>query len=163
MYYHRGVIFGYLVLTALALLALAISCMIIYVLFWQCRNFLCPIQTIHTSVIRKKAKQWNTLFYFENEDATASKMGLYAKITKYYSRFIYKLGISTSSLTQGTDCYVTFSDNSKELEFNVPMSVYMIAEEGAEGMLTFQGEKFKGFTPMTSNNKDDLIIYKSEM
>lgn len=148
----------------LAVIALAIACMILYVVFWHIRNLFSPVKTVSASVVRKKAKQWDALTYFEKGDITVPDYSFFSRISNSYSRFISRLGLSNFTPTQGTNCYMTFSVNSKELEFSIPLSVYLDTEEGTEGMLTFQGERFKSFIPMTTKKgKEDLIIYRSDM
>ena len=44
---------------------------------------------------------------------------------------------------------VTFSFEGKEVDFSIPARVYADLEEGDEGMLSFQGEKFKHFVNET--------------
>jgi len=48
---------------------------------------------------------------------------------------------------QGTDCYVTFDVNGLQMEFCVPMDIYIQLEEESEGLLVYRGEQFKRFVP----------------
>jgi hypothetical protein len=98
----------------------------------------------------KCPKEHSALSYLENIDSLSfPKQGIMARIAEAFYRRAAHLGLRNFSPTSGTDCIVTFIVAGKEKEFTVSIAEHNKIEVGAEGMLTFKGEQYKHFVPMS--------------
>jgi len=156
----RFQVYTVLFLVFLAIVALAIIFVVGYTVFWYLRNWFSRVQTVRAKVVRKKSRHHDALAWIESTELTSSQDSLIERIVSLFSQFMTRIGLSRL-MTDGTDCFIVFAVDGKELEFCVPTSTYIDIQNGTSGILSFKGERFKSFTPLAhGDDSEDLIILK---
>lgn len=120
-----------------------------YDVFWLVRNWLAPVTRTQAKVMRKRHKQWDISIVGETPEMGLARLGMMGRDAESAAQAYNKLAgmedVPELTLADGTDCYVTFGLDGKQLEFLVPMDTYIALEENTEGLLVFKGEKFLHF------------------
>lgn len=144
------IMFTYLLLAALVMLALGIAFVFGYDAFWLVRNRFSPIVHIQAKVIRRRTVPWDVSIVGESPEMWAARMGLRGrnpgKAAKAYLNSAAK-DLPEIEVAGGNDYFVTFAFSGREEEFLVPEDAYVRCEEGSEGLLVFRGEQFRHFIP----------------
>lgn len=147
------IMFTYLLLAALVLLALGIAFVFGFDAFWLVRNRLSPVTRVQAKVIRRRTAPWDVSIVGESPEMAAARMGMMGRdphrAAKAYLRSAAMVDAPEIEITGGTDYFVTFTFGGHEEEYLVPEEAYISCEEGTEGLLAFQGEQFKHFIPDT--------------
>lgn len=134
----------------LAAAALAGVGVVAYVIYWFIHNAASPTLRVQAKVVRKRTKQWDVSVPLgESPEMGAARLGLMGRDRKGAAEALMKAAACEDmpevDLASGADCYVTFSYSGREAEFAVPTDVYTGVDEGSEGLLVIQGEKFRHF------------------
>ena len=148
-------LFSYALLAVVFLVILGVAGVIVYAIYTFLMNRFSPTVRVRARVVRKLAKDWDVTITGETPEMAMARLGLMGRnpkeAAKAYTLASKSPNVPELTLAEGLDCYITFDVNGRELELSVPQSVYVAAEEGTEGMLVFQGEKFKHFVQRISD------------
>jgi hypothetical protein len=142
--------FVYVLTVVLAAAALAALSVVAYVVYWFIHNTVSPTLRVRAKVVRKTAKQWDIAIPLgESPEMAGARLGLMGRDRNGAAEAFKKAAVCEDmgevDVASGVDCYVTFSFDGREKEFLVPMDVYTGLEDGSEGLLVVQGDKFRHF------------------
>lgn len=115
-----------------------------YMGYWLIRNFIAPTKRTRAIVIRKRHNHWDASIPLETGRLRGGMLGSYSVEA---DRARSTRNLPEISLAEGTDCYITFGFDGREVEFAVPSRLYIDTDDGDEGLLVYKGEKFKFFIP----------------
>ncbi len=132
--YWDAYIFMYIVLAILAAMAAFVVFVFGYVIYNKVGIFFAPTKRTWARVVRKRHKQW---------DASVPTQG--GAIGMAFMNFTMRKDNPEITLAEGTDCYITFNVNGKEMEFAAPEALYIEVEPDMQGLLVYKGEKLKYF------------------
>lgn len=145
------IMFTYLLLVALVILALGIAFVFGYDAFWLVRNRLSPVTRVQAKVIRRRTAPWDVSVIGETPEMAAARLGMMGRdphrAAKAYLRSAAVGDAPEIEIAGGTDYFVTFTLGGHEEEFLVTEQAYIRCEDGTEGLLVFRGEQFKHFMP----------------
>lgn len=137
-------------LAALVGVVVLAACFVIgYTAFWLIRNKMSPVVRVEAAVVRRCMKEWDVSLPGESTEMAAARLATMGRYPKSAAKAFLKTAASSDApsieIAGGVDYYVTFSINGREVEFTVPEDSYIRADEGASGLLVFQGEQFNDF------------------
>lgn len=138
--------FTYLLTAGIVLVIAAAVGVMVYVVFWCLKNRVSPVVRTQAIVVRRRKKDWD--YTATSGLPVAGMMGSKPRdVWKAYSRRMARGNVTEVTIAEGTNLFVTFSIDGKEIEFSVSEQDYIKASEGTQGLLVYQGEQFKHFIP----------------
>ena len=147
-------LFAYALIALGVLLFAGMLFVIFYSGYWLVRNRVGRVVRVEARVVRRRKKDWEVGVVGDTPVSAAAKLGMMGRqredALKVYSHEMRRGNVPEVDIASDTNFFVTFDVNGQETEFSVSADYYIKCNEGASGLLVYQGERFMHFIPDVS-------------
>jgi hypothetical protein len=119
--------------------------MVAVIIYSALQNRMQPVKKVMVVAVRRRTREFDIDLPTNWWYIVMNVLSLGSRWRRYRSNPDVPLLSGEMDIVESVDYFITFAAQSEEIELRVPESIFLDVLDGERGLLTYQGEIFKGF------------------